>query len=386
MSTPTLPRLLVVDDEPALMATLRDTLREEGYHVTAVESGEAALAILSRANFDLLLTDLVMPAMGGIELIEGAVALDPFLVAIVMTGHGSIPTAVDAMKTGAIDYVLKPIKLTALVPAIERALTLRNLRTRNAELEQKLREHAAKLEAANKDLESFTSSISHDLRTPLRAITGFSEILLDPRSTPLPPDVVRYLGLIQAGAKEMSEMINALLSLSRFGRSALSPVPLDLGSLFSEVFGQLANERVDRRVNLSVQPLPPAYADALLMRQVVTNLLSNAIKYSRPRDPAVIEVGVTRAEGEAGPVYFVRDNGVGFEMRHAKNLFEVFHRMHHADEFEGTGVGLATVRRILDRHGGKIWAESTPGDGATFFFTLPPEPPSNPEDAGADSR
>ena len=366
-------RLLVVDDEPALMATLRDTLREEGYHVTAVESAKLALEALKHGKYDLLLTDLVMPEKSGIELIDNAIKLDPFLSAMVMTGHGSIPTAVDAMKTGAIDYVLKPIKLSALLPAMERALTLRRLRTRNAELERKLKEHAAQLEAANRDLESFSSSISHDLRTPLRTITGFAELLLDPKAEALSADTARYLEFIKLGAKEMADMIEGLLAFSRFGRHAINPVTFDLSDLCTDAYEQLAQDRANRQVELVLQPAPKAFGDPLLLRQVVTNLLSNAIKYSRPREQAVIVFGAQTLGSDPTPVYFVRDNGVGFDMAHARNLFDVFHRIHSAEEFEGTGVGLATTRRIIERHGGRIWAESAKDAGATFFFTLPSE-------------
>lgn len=368
-------RLLVVDNEVSLLTALRDTLRDEGYRVTAVGSGAEALAALRRTEFDLVLTDLVMPKMDGIALLHEAQAVDPDLVAIVMTGHGSIPTAVAAMQTGAIDYVLKPIKLTALLPALERALTVRRLRKKNAELEARVRERTAELETANRDLEAFSSSVSHELRTPLRTIAGFAELLLDHHAADLSPDVRHLVTLIQSGSSEMSAMINGLLAFSRFGRQALVPEPVDLAGLGREVFAELAGERRDRRVELRVGPLPPAQGDRGLLRQVLINLLSNAIKYTRPRDPAVVELGWAEPGPAAAPAYFVRDNGVGFEPHATEKLFGMFQRFHRASEFEGTGVGLATVRRIVERHGGRVWAESAPEAGATFFFTLPPATP-----------
>lgn len=364
-------RLLVVDDEIPIMAALRNTLRDEGYRVTGAASGEEALAVLRQGETDLLITDLVMPRMDGIALLSQALAVDPMLVAIVMTGHGSIPTAVEAMRAGAIDYVLKPLKLNALLPALERGLMIRRLRAKNAELEKRVRERTAELEAANRELEAFSYSVSHDLRTPLRAISGFTDILLDHHGTALPPEARRQLGLIREGTSQMSRLISDLLELARVGRQPLARKTVDMEHLFREVFQSLAGECSGRRVEWRLQPLPKVSGDRVLLRLVAANLLSNALKYSRLRDPAVVEVGAAPQPGVAGPVLFVRDNGVGFDPQHADRLFEVFHRLHHAHEFEGTGVGLATVRRVVERHGGRVWAQAAPDAGATFFFTLP---------------
>jgi signal transduction histidine kinase len=247
---------------------------------------------------------------------------------------------------------------------------LAQIQEQNEVLEKRVRERTAELEAANNELEAFCSSAAHDLRTPLRTITGFADVLLDPRAR-LPPDAMqRYLRMIRDGSGQMSELIDDLLSFSRLGRQELSRQMVDLDQLCREVFKDLASERGARRVQLKLQPLPPAEGDLALLRVVFMNLLSNAHKYTRPRETAVIEIGVQSNRNERAPVYFVRDNGVGFDMRDAGKLFGVFQRLHHAHEFEGTGVGLATVRRIIDRHGGRIWVEAAPGAGAAFFFTL----------------
>ena len=246
---------------------------------------------------------------------------------------------------------------------------LEQIQAQNELLEKRVRERTVELESANDELEAFGSSAAHDLRTPLRAITGLADVLLDPRSDLPPADVQRHLRMIRDGSAQMSELINALLGFSRLGRQALSLHAVDLAQLCRDAFRDLAGERGDRRVELRIQ-LPRAEGDAALLRIVFSNLLSNALKYTRPREVAVIEVGVAEDQGENVPVYFVRDNGVGFDMQDADKLFGVFQRLHHAHEFEGTGVGLATVRRIIARHGGRIWAEATPGAGATFFFTL----------------
>lgn len=367
-------RLLVVDDEVSLMVALRNTLQDEGYQVTGVSSGAEALAALRQTEFDLVLADLMMPAMDGIALIREALAAHPRLVAIIMTGHGSVATAVEAMKVGAIDYVLKPFKLNLLLPALERALTVRRLRAANAALEACVRERTAELEAANRDLAAFSFSVSHDLRMPLRTVAGFAEILIEHHDADLSAEVRRLVGQIQIGAEEMTAMINGLHALSLLGQEVLKLESFDLGRLVRDVFQELKREHPGRRVELRLPAPLQACGDRVLLRQVVANLLSNAFKYTRSRHPAVIEVGVTAVAGESTPVHFVRDNGVGFDPRHAGKLFGMFQRLHRSSEFEGTGVGLATAHRIIERHGGRIWAEAVPGTGATFFFTLPDHP------------
>ncbi len=250
---------------------------------------------------------------------------------------------------------------------------LAEIETRNAELEMRVRERTAELEAANDELEAFGSSAAHDLRTPLRAITGFAEILVLHHGKSLPPEARRYLGLIQDGSAQMSQLINDLLEFSRLGRQPLRRKTIDLEELAREVYDDLAGDRTGREVEFHLQPLPKAYGDPALLRVVLVNLLSNALKYTRPRPRACIVVGTVEPPPKQVPTFFVRDNGVGFDMQDAEKLFGVFQRLHLAHEFEGTGVGLATVRRIVERHGGRIWVEAAPDQGATFFFTLKTE-------------
>ncbi|MBS0631385.1 MAG: HAMP domain-containing protein [Verrucomicrobia bacterium] len=251
---------------------------------------------------------------------------------------------------------------------------LAEIQQQNAVLEQRVRERTAELELANDELESFCVSAAHDLRTPLRTITGFADIILDPRATIPPAEMKRFVGLIRTGSSEMSELIQALLGFSRLGRRALTREAINLEAIARNAYRDLAAEREGRQVEFRVDPLPTALGDRALLGVVMTNLLSNALKYSRPREVAVIHVGAMADEREDSPVYFVRDNGVGFDLGQSARLFGVFQRFHLAHEFEGTGIGLATVRRVIERHGGRIWAESQPGAGATFFFTLPVSP------------
>jgi signal transduction histidine kinase len=247
---------------------------------------------------------------------------------------------------------------------------LAQIQEQNAVLERRVRERTEELESANDELEAFGSSAAHDLRTPLRTITGFADVLLDPRAKLSPEEVQRYVRMIRDGSAQMSALINDLLAFSRLGRQELSRQTIDLTALCKAVYQDLASETEGRRIQFRLQELPPANGDPALLRIVFVNLLSNAMKYTRPREVAVIEIGVSEKREENAPVYFVRDNGVGFAMADADKLFGVFQRLHHAHEFEGTGVGLATVRRIIERHGGRIWAEAAPDTGATFLFTL----------------
>lgn len=244
--------------------------------------------------------------------------------------------------------------------------TLRNM---NAELEARVEKRTAQLEATNRELESFSYSISHDLRAPLRAIHGFSRLLLEEYGKYLPPEAQRLQNLVQENALRMSRLIDDLLAFSRLGRSPIQMRPQPLEPLVTEVWQDLAHERGERQIEFVLHPLPSAMADRALLRQVFVNLLGNAIKFTRPRLNAHIEVGYQSIENENA--YFVQDNGAGFDMQYADKLFGVFQRLHHENEFEGTGVGLAIVQRIIHRHGGKIWAYAQPNQGATFYFTLP---------------
>lgn len=223
------------------------------------------------------------------------------------------------------------------------------------------------IKAANKELEAFAYSVSHDLRAPLRSMNGFSQILLDEFSAALPAEARHHVDMIIDSAREMGQMVDDLLRFSRLGKQELNRQEVETQALVAQVANNLRAHEPQRDLEFHLGKLPPCHADAGLLKQVFVNLMGNAAKYTRQKHPAKIEVGWTEEHGGA---FFVKDNGVGFDMSHAHNLFGVFQRLHRAEDFEGTGVGLAIVQRIVVRHGGRIWAQAEVDKGATFFFTL----------------
>ena len=238
----------------------------------------------------------------------------------------------------------------------------------NATLERRVAERTAQLEAVNKDLEAFSYSVSHDLRAPLRNINGFAKILIDDFSTELGPMAQGFLRKIAAAGNKMTSLIDKLLDFSRLGRKPLQKQLVDINGIVRVAIESFITETSGRQIEWVLADMPPINADPILLQQVYANLVGNAVKYSRHRNPARIEVGYFEKNGEV--VYFVQDNGAGFDMQYADKLFDVFQRLHSENEFEGTGIGLATVQRIIQRHGGRIWAEAQPDQGATFHFTL----------------
>ena len=375
--------LIIIDDESPHLKALCDTLTDQGYLATGFTSAKAALAALRDHAFDLLLTDLMMPEMDGITLLRAAQETDPRLVGVVMTGHGTIDTAVAAMKEGALDYILKPFKLSTLVPVLERALAVRRLRQENEALQRSLSARTRELEAANKELETFSYSVSHDLRAPLRAVAGFMEMLLEDFGTGLDERGQDYVRHVRSGLERMNTLIEDLLRLARTSSAELHRTPLDLSAMAREIAGKFQETAGDRQADWLIAPGLTAEGDPGLVRVILENLLSNAWKYTARTPRARIEFGAEPQPGGV-PVYHVRDNGAGFDMKFADRLFGPFQRLHAERDFPGTGVGLATVHRIIRKHGGRIWAEAAVNQGATFRFTLPPAPPGSEASAPAD--
>jgi hypothetical protein len=362
-------RLLIVDDEAAQLRALCETLELEGYAPSGFSSPREALSRLQPDAFDLLLTDLMMPEMNGIELLRSAQHVDQDLAGIVMTGHGTIDTAVKAMQAGALDYIVKPFRLNHMLPVISRALETRRLRRINRELEQRVLERTRELEIANRDLEAFSFSVSHDLRAPLRIIEGFCQAFIEDFGPGVPEQGRLLLRRVGEGAHRMSDLIEDLLSFSRVGRSTLEPGRVAMSELVRAAMAELREQCPSRAIEATIADLPDTWGDAALIRQALLNLLSNAVKFTGSRPLARIEV--TSAELEGQHVYRITDNGVGFDEAHGHKLFGVFQRLHSQESFPGTGIGLSIVQRIIERHGGRVWAESRLNEGATFCFTLP---------------
>lgn len=378
-------RILAVDDSATYLQELAAVLRGDGYEVVLARSGEEALDLMAGGGFDCVLLDVVMPGLGGHEtcrrLKASTVTRETPL--IMMTALDERAAMVDGLSTGADDFLTKSADFEVLKARVRAQLRRKQFEDEHRRVRERLlksaheaaEERAARrlaetraalaeeLERRNRELEAFSYSVSHDLRAPLRAIDGFSEMLEQDQAARLDDEGREHLRRVRAAARRMSELIDDLLSLSRVSRTELARVSVDLGVVARAVAGQLAPG-----VELVVGDAMVVDADPRLMRVVFENLLGNAWKFTSKVERPRVEVGAAR-EGDA-VAYFVRDNGAGFNEAYASKLFSPFQRLHSEREFPGTGIGLATVQRIVDRHGGRVWARGEVGRGATFFFTI----------------
>ena len=382
-------KILTVDDSETYLQGIAEALREAGYEVVLARSGEEALQLLAVQPVDCVLLDLMMPGIGGRETcrrIKGSAGIRDIPV-VMLTAVEDREAMIEGLSAGADDYIAKSNDFGLL-----RARVLAQIRRKQFEDEtRRIREQllraefevvearaaremaeeraalVAELEAKNEELESFSYSVAHDLRAPLRSIDGFGLALLEDYGEKLDDDGKQYLAYVRESAQQMSQLIDDMLALSQVTRGEFERAPVDLTRIARSVGAELARAAPDRHVEFTVADGLIAEGDARLMTIAFENLLGNAWKYTGNRQQAQIEVGALDVEPRT---FFVRDNGAGFDMAYADKLFGMFQRLHAKSEFEGTGIGLATVQRVIRRHGGKIWAEAKVGHGATFFFTL----------------
>jgi CheY-like chemotaxis protein/nitrogen-specific signal transduction histidine kinase len=412
--------ILIVDDHPANRKVLRAGLEGEGHIVHESANGQEALNVLERMRVDAVVSDILMPTMDGFRLcleIRNSNAPYATLPFILYTATYDSPgDRALAQSVGADGYVLKPAPISVMLQALREAQEMHpqrrptapsigesdvleqynaalvhKLEERNEQLQQsiedlqsaheqilalnrdletRVEQRTAALDAANKELESFSYTVAHDLRAPLRHISGFADLIQETAGAQLNEECQGFIAKIMSATQRMDQLIHDLLEFSRSARSELHAAEIDLEKVLAGALDAVYVDTRERNIEWRRAPLPKAQGDPALLHQVFINLLSNAIKYSRTRNPAVIEIGC-RAGRAHEVVIFIRDNGVGFDMRHADKLFGVFQRLHAGNEFEGTGIGLANVQRIISRHGGRAWAEAAVDHGATFYFSLP---------------
>lgn len=413
--------ILLVDDREDKRLAMESIIGDLDINLVQASSGREALRHLLKQEFALILLDVNMPGMDGFEtahLIRERRSLENVPIIFVSAVSDTETHVSRGYSLGAVDYILTPIvpeilraKVSVFVELFkanelmkrqaedlrlahsqlelrvkerteelavaneslqseirERKRAEEKLRTLNSELEQRVSDRTSELRNANQELETFTYSIAHDLRAPFRQISSYAEVLREDFDSILPDEARKYVQRIGTKARDMGQMVDDLLNLFGIAKQKIDFQPVVLNLLVQDVTLGFKTETDKRSIEWQIGDLPTLSCNQALMRQVFDNLLSNSIKYTRPRSNARIEVGCRHIDEEH--VFYVADNGVGFDMENAGRLFGVFQRLHRAEEFEGTGVGLALVSRIIRKHGGRIWAEAKINEGATFYFTL----------------
>ena len=379
-------RILCVDDEPHNLSLLEAILFPLGYVVVTAVNGPEALEKIRTERIDICLLDVMMPGMDGFEVCRRIKSdvLYRNIPVVMITAFADMVNRILGIEAGAEDFISNPFNSAEVLARIKMLLQVKSLNdqlqsayTDVARLNTDLAARAAELEAANveleavnMELEAFNYTVAHDLRNPLNVISSYCQVFKELCGDKLDEQCMHYIQETYNGTLRMNRLIEALLDFSRMAHAELNRAGIDLGSIAKEVAEELKGTGDARRVEIRIADGIVANGDANLLRVVLANLLGNAWKYTATREEqALIEFGTTEIDGK--PVYFVRDNGAGFDNADADKLFVPFQRLPGAEEYRGFGIGLATVDRIIRRHGGKVWAEGEPGKGATFYFTLP---------------
>jgi signal transduction histidine kinase len=369
--------LLYVEDEPDSRNMLNEILhsRYPELRIVVAHNGEAGMEAFLEHRPEIVITDINMPVANGITLATGIKAISPATEIIALTAHTETQLLLQAIEIGFSHYILKPIDINQIFSVIDKTLLMINSERQIAEqnllireLNSELARKAADLERANRELESFNYSVAHDLRSPIISISGFAQRLLNMHPTGTDETNKQYLEIINREADHMNNLIGSLLKFSVHSRKLVEKKWTCLSTMAHEIAATLQMQEQHSVTQFTIGDGINGYCDPELLRIVMDNLLGNAWKYSAASPRAKIEFGTEDREEDL--VYFIRDNGIGFDPQQAGRLFIPFHRLECHDQFEGMGIGLATAQRIIDRHGGKIWAEGSPGNGATFFFTL----------------
>lgn len=383
-------RVLAVDDSLTYLQEVATQLRQEGYDVISARSGEEALELLAVQTVDCILLDLVMPGISGQETCRRIKSSSVWrdIPLIMHTAHEEQEAMIEGINAGADDYIAKSSDMEVLRARLRAQLRRKQFEDENRSIREQLLQKELEVTAANsaralaearsafteeleeknKELEAFSYSVSHDLRAPLRTITGFSKVLVEDYQDKLDAEANSSLQRISGAAARMSQLIEDLLKFARTARSEVIRTKVNLSKLAQDIVSQLQSADPERPVTTAIAPNLIVDADSALLGVVLENLLGNAWKYTSKQPRPHIEFGAQSQQSQT--VYFVRDNGAGFNMEHASRLFDPFKRLHDDREFPGTGIGLATVQRIIRRHGGQIWADSEVGNGATFYFRL----------------
>jgi len=379
--------ILIIDDKPSNIYVLEKLLERSDRIFLSATAGSNGLMLALENTIDLILLDVQMPEMDGFEvaqILKSNKRTRDIPIIFQSAEFKERHSIMKGFEEGAVDYLAKPLdpeltkaKVSVLLKIqmqkkelIEKNISLEKADRKISKLNEQLEKKIAELEMANKEMESFSYSVSHDLRAPIRSLEGYSKILIEDYAAHLDDEGNRLLEIIRNNARKMDTLINDLLAFSRLGKKDIQKTTIDTNQLVRNIVSEISPV-VNNHAQVKFLNLPPASADYTLIKQVWVNLISNSLKYSSKKEEPMIEIGSHPEASEI--VYYVKDNGAGFDMQYANKLFGVFQRLHKPSEFEGTGVGLAIVQRIVSKHGGRVWGEGKPQEGATFYFSLPTE-------------